>query len=101
MLLGSQHFVGGRGACWSSGMGLGRIDKLHLLTQACTKPTQSGKCIVGTLLVLERATGNSNSQDSPRLRGEATTFPLIVHSMAAHRAHIQMTFCPGTPKWES
>jgi len=30
----------GRGACWSSGMGLGRVDKLHSLTQACTKPTQ-------------------------------------------------------------
>jgi hypothetical protein len=24
----SQH-LRGRGACWSSGMGLGRIDKLH------------------------------------------------------------------------
>jgi len=32
----------GRGACWSFGMGLGRIDKLHLLTWACTKPTQGG-----------------------------------------------------------
>jgi len=32
----------GRGACWSSGMGLGRVDKLHSLTQACTQPTQSG-----------------------------------------------------------
>jgi hypothetical protein len=32
----------GRGACWSSGMGLGRIDKLQLLTQTCTKSTQGG-----------------------------------------------------------
>jgi hypothetical protein len=32
----------GRGACWSSGMGLGRIDKLQLLTRTCTKPTQGG-----------------------------------------------------------
>jgi hypothetical protein len=31
-----------RGVCWSSGMGLGRIDKLQLLTWTCTKPTQSG-----------------------------------------------------------
>jgi len=30
----------GRGACWSSGMGLGRVDKLHSLTRACTQPTQ-------------------------------------------------------------
>ncbi len=32
----------GRGAGWSSGMGLRRIDKLHSLTRACTKPSQSG-----------------------------------------------------------
>jgi len=32
----------GRGACWSFGMGLGRVDKLHSLTQACTQPTQGG-----------------------------------------------------------
>jgi len=32
----------GRGACWSSGMGLGRVDKLHSLTRTCTKPTQGG-----------------------------------------------------------
>jgi hypothetical protein len=31
--------------------------------------------------------------------GEATTFPLIVYSMPLHEAHIQMTFCPETPKW--
>jgi hypothetical protein len=29
----------GRGACWSSRMGLGRVDKLHSLTRAYTKPT--------------------------------------------------------------
>jgi hypothetical protein len=33
--------------------------------------------------------------------GEATTFPLIVYSMPLHKVHIQMTFCLGTPKWES
>jgi hypothetical protein len=47
-------------------MGLGRIDKLQLLTRTCTKPTQSDKCIVGTLLVLGWTMGNSNTQDSPR-----------------------------------
>jgi hypothetical protein len=30
----------GRRACWSSGMGLGRINKLQLLTWTCIKPTQ-------------------------------------------------------------
>ncbi len=29
----------GRGAGWSSGMRLGRVDKLHSLTRAYTKPS--------------------------------------------------------------
>ncbi len=33
--------------------------------------------------------------------GEANTFPLIVFSVALHGGHIQMAFCPKTPKWES
>jgi hypothetical protein len=33
--------------------------------------------------------------------GEATTFPLILYSMPLHEVHIQMAFCPGTPKRES
>jgi len=32
---------------------------------------------------------------------EATTFPLIVFSMPDHGANTQMSFCSGTPKWES
>jgi hypothetical protein len=47
-------------------MGVGRVDKLHSLTRACTQPTQSGYCKVGAPLVLRRATGNMNTQDSPR-----------------------------------
>jgi hypothetical protein len=33
--------------------------------------------------------------------GEASTFPLIVYYVPLHEAHIQVAFCPGTPKWES
>ncbi len=29
---------------------------------------------------------------------EATTFPHIVYFVLLHKAHIQMAFCPGTPK---
>jgi hypothetical protein len=47
-------------------MGLWRFDKLYLLTWAYTKPTQSGKCIIGAPLVLGRAAGNLDSQNSPR-----------------------------------
>jgi hypothetical protein len=35
-------FWRGRGACWSSEMGLGKIDKLQSITWICTKLTQSG-----------------------------------------------------------
>jgi hypothetical protein len=38
----AHNTLRGRGACWSSGMGLGRVDKLHSFTRACTQPTQSG-----------------------------------------------------------
>ncbi len=47
-------------------MGLGRVDKLQSFTRACIKPTQGGQCVVGTLLVLGRATGNTDTQDSPQ-----------------------------------
>ncbi len=47
-------------------MGLGRVDKLHSLTWACTQLTQGGQCIVGTPLVLGQAKGNTDTQDSPR-----------------------------------
>jgi hypothetical protein len=41
-------------------------------------------------------------KNSPRPGlGEATTFPLIVYLVPLHEAHIQMAFCPETPKWES
>jgi hypothetical protein len=33
--------------------------------------------------------------------GENTTFPLIIYFAPLHETHIQMAFCPETPKWES
>ncbi len=79
-------------------MGLGRSDKLQSLTQTCIKPTQNGKCIVGTLLVLgrPRATRTHKTHHGPDL-GEATTFPLIVYSAPLHGGHIQMAFCLRLP----
>ncbi len=46
-------------------MGLGRIDKLTHSHGPAHKP-QSGQCIIGAPLVLGRATGNMDTQDSPR-----------------------------------
>ncbi len=67
----------GKKACWSFGMGLGRVNKLHSFTWACTQPTQGGQCIVGALLVLGRATGNTDTQYSSRPRlGKSHHLPL-------------------------
>jgi hypothetical protein len=38
----AHNTLRGRGAFWNSSMGLGRVDKLHSLTQAYTQPTQGG-----------------------------------------------------------
>jgi len=38
----AHNTLRGRGVCWSFRMGLGKVDKLHSLTRACTQPTQSG-----------------------------------------------------------
>ncbi len=62
----AHNTLRGRGACQSSKMGLGRVDKLHSLTRAYTKPTQGGQCIVEALLMLGQATSNMDTQDSPR-----------------------------------
>jgi len=44
-------------------------------------------------LVLGRATGNTNTQDSPRLGlGGSHHLPLIVYFAPLHRAHIRMAF---------
>ncbi len=89
----THNTLRGRGVCQTSGMRLGRVDKLHSLTRACTQPTQGGQCIVGALLVLGRTTGNMDTQDSPRPGlGGAITFPLIVYFVVGHGAYIQMAF---------
>jgi hypothetical protein len=38
----ARNSLEGKGACWSSWMGLGGIDKFRLLTWAYTKPIQGG-----------------------------------------------------------
>ncbi len=57
----------GRGACWSSGMGLGRIDKLHSLTRTLHQPHQ---------VVSPNSTFGARKSHGPDLGG-AITFPLI------------------------
>jgi hypothetical protein len=38
----AHNILRGRGACWSSEMGLGRVDKFHSFARACAQPTQGG-----------------------------------------------------------
>ncbi len=100
----AHNILRGRGACWNSGMGLRRIDKLHSLTRACTQPTQSGQCIIGAPLVLGRTTSNTNTQDSPRpgLGGSHHLPPFIVYSATLHEATSKWLFFPrlsnGSPE---
>jgi hypothetical protein len=66
----------GRGVCWSSGMGLGRIDKLIHSHGPAHNPHKVVSA-VGAPLVLgqPRATRTHKTHHGPDL-GEATTFPL-------------------------
>ncbi len=81
-------------------MGLGRIDKLHSFTRACTKPTQGGYCIVGALLVLGRATGNTDTQDSSRLGlgGSHHLTPYSILCVCPQDLHPNGLFVPKSPK---
>ncbi len=98
----AHNTLRGRGSCWSSGMGLGRGDKLYSLTRACTQPTQSGQCIVGAPLVLRQTTGNTDTQDSPRPRlGGSHHLPPYSILVALRGGYIQMVLFLGTPEMES
>jgi hypothetical protein len=95
----AHNTLKGRGACWSSGMGLGRVDKLHSLTWACTQPTQNGYCIIGAPLVLGRATGNTDTQDSPRpkLGGSHHLPPYSILCVWPQSLHPNGFYLPGLP----
>jgi hypothetical protein len=102
MLPNSQH-VGGRGVCWNSGMGLGRMISNHSLIRTNTKPRTSGLVHNWNTLNVKTSHGQTRTHKTHHSSnlGEATTFPLVVYYVPLHEAHIQMAFCPKTPKWES
>jgi hypothetical protein len=96
---GSQHF-GGRGVCWSSGMGIKKSDKHQLFTQTYINQTTSWLVHSWSTFCAKIShvqTRTHKTHHGPDL-GEATTFPLIVYSVPLHEAHIQMAFCLGTPR---
>jgi hypothetical protein len=102
MFLGSQHF-GGKGACWSFGMGTKKSDKHQLLTWTCTNQTTSW--LMHSLNTFDVKTSHGQTRTHKTHHsldlGESTTFPLIVYFVPLLEAHIQMAFCLRTPKWES
>jgi hypothetical protein len=98
MLLGSQDF-GGKGVCWSSEMGLGRMTSNQSLTHTCTNQTTSW--LVHSLSTFGARTSHRQTQIHKTHHGlnlkEATTFPLIVYYVLSHGTSAQMAFCPRTP----
>ncbi len=79
----------GKGACWSSGMGLGRVTSYSLI-RTCIKPTNKlVSSFSGTPLVLGQATGNSGLTwfTTARTRGKPPPSPIyytMCLSMAPH-----------------
>jgi hypothetical protein len=77
-----------------------RSDKHQLLTQTCTKPNI--KWLVHSWSTFGARTNHGQTRTQmthhdPNL-GETIIFPLIVYYVPLYEAHIQMAFCPGTPK---
>jgi len=84
-------------------MGLGRLISNSLTHTDLHKPNNK---LVSVWLEHFRAQTSHRQTQTHKIHhgldlGEATTFPLIVYSMPGHGTNTQMSFCPGTPKWES
>jgi hypothetical protein len=95
--LDSQHFRGRR-ACWSSGMGLGRMTSNQSLTRTCIKH-QTTSWLVHSWSTFGAKTNHVQIRTHKIHHGldlgEATTFPLIVYFVFGHETSTQMTFVPG------
>jgi hypothetical protein len=84
---GLQHF-GGKGACWNSRMGLGRMTSIYSLTWICTN--QTTHWLMHSLGIFGARTNHGQprihkTHHGPDLR-EAITFPLIVFFVPFHGA---------------
>ncbi len=83
--------------------GIRKSDKHQLLTYTCTN--QGTSWLMRTLSVFGAWTSHMQARTHKTHRdpdlGEATTFPLILYYVLGHGTGTQMSFCFGTPKWES
>jgi hypothetical protein len=88
----AHNTLRGRRACWSSGMGLGRVDKFHSLTRACIKPTQSCKlCDSPRRLHPNGFSLPGLSHGSPEIPPKGTPGTLEPHNFAS-RPRIEVRF---------
>jgi hypothetical protein len=75
-------------------------DKHQLLTQTCTNQTTSW--LVHSLNTFGAKTNHGQIRTHKTHHGpdlaKVSTFPLIIYYVPLHEAHIQMTFCPKSPK---
>jgi len=94
-LLNSQH-LGGRGACWSSGMGLGRLTSNSITHTRLHKPNNKLVSVELEHFGARMSHGQTQTHKTHHDLdlGEATTFPHIVYSMHGHGTNTQMSFCP-------
>jgi len=92
----------GKRACWSSGMGLGKMISINFHMDLHKTNTRWLVHNWNTFVakINHEQTWTHKTHHGPDL-GEATTFPLIGYSVPLHETHIQMAFCLGTLKWES
>jgi hypothetical protein len=83
-------------------MGLWRMTSTYSLTRTCTNPPTSW--LVHCYSTFGARVNHGQTQTHKIHHnldlGETTTFPLIVYFVPFHEAHIQMVFCPMTPKWD-
>jgi hypothetical protein len=84
-------------------MRLGRMTNTQSLTQTCTTQTTSWLVHSWNTFGAKASHGQTRIYKTPHGPdlGEATTFPFIVYYVPNHGTSIQMSFCLGTPKWES
>jgi hypothetical protein len=84
-------------------MGTRKNDKRQLFTWTCTNQTINW--LIRSLNAFGARMNHGQTQTHKTHNGlnlrEITTFSLIVYFVPNHGTNTQMTFCHGTPKWES
>jgi hypothetical protein len=96
----ARNILGGKGVCWNSEMGLGRMTSINYSHGPAQDQTQ-GWLVHGWNTFGARnkpqPTRTHKTHHGPNL-GEITTLPLLIYFVPLYEAYIQKAFCPGSPK---